>query len=335
MQAQQSQKVTFFDFNPPWEGDDSRLWLKQVILFLLCVGFYALFLLVGYTYQGSTLPTLFSGSEGTVHIVEFTAWFVTLFFYVDLVYVAWFKTERDKLAYKQTWTAQSLYHARYNTSFGLGFFIIFLFYIIRLGSNWIWNFDINVANINLSMTLAQTDPSFSYWYTFFAALLVAGGFGAYSQFLFQLERVMLGRKVPVLWVIPIIGIILIIFVPYNSHILTIPFTTGLQLPIDTYYLGMIIAWIGAALVPILYFILSKWYEYENPKFAKESLSQSRGFLLLSLAAFFNLNHDLYFVQGVAPVYGGILFGLEVVFSMFLGPLCNLVGFIMIRRVYKA
>jgi hypothetical protein len=270
-------------------------------------------------------------------VIEFTAWFVTLFFYVDLVYVAHFKAVRDNLTYQQTWTAQSLYHARYNAAFGWGFFIIFLFYIIRLGSNWIWNFDISVANIYQSIMIENSGsvPGFSYWYTFFAILLVAGGFGAYSQLLFQLERVMLGRKVPVLWVIPVIGIILIIFVPYSPDIITIPFTSTLKVYVDTYVLGMIIAWIGAALVPILYFIQSKWFEYENPQFAKDSLRQAKGFLLLSIAAFFNLNHELYFVQGVAPVYGGILYGLEVVFSMFLGPLCNLLGFIMIRRVYKA
>src|SRR5271157_2143749 len=332
MQAQQTQKVTFFDFNPPWEGEDPRLLFKEIILFILTAGFYALFLLVGYTYKGSYLPTYF---QDPVRIIEFTAWFVTLFFYVDLVYIAWFKTKRAKIAYQQTWTAQSLYHARYNTSFGFGFLIVFLFYIIRLGSNWIWNFDISVANIYQSTIIASTDPSFSYWYTFFAALLVAGGFGAYSQFLFQLERVMLGRKVPVLWVIPIIGIILIIFVPYAPDIMTIPLTSSLKIYVNTYVVGMIVAWIGAALVPFLYFILSKWYEFENPIFAKESLSQARGFLLLSIAAFFNLNHEIYFVQGVAPVYGGILYGLEVAFSMFLGPLCNLVGFALIRRVYRA
>ncbi len=64
------------------------------------------------------------------------------------------------------------------------------------------------------------------------------------------------------------------------------------------------------------------------------LKESRwiGFALFSIATWFSVNHQIYFAPGGAVV-GGLPYFAEVLFSMFLGPLCNFAGVFFVRRSY--
>ncbi len=320
-----SKVVVMETLNPPWEPKDPKIHWKQIGLLILTAAFYALFLFLGYyVIPDSNLPEYFSD---TVRIIEFTGWFVSLFFYIEIVQVALYKTKADKRYLAETKQMQPYLHKHHNRSFAVGFFLVFLFYIVRLGANWVFNFDIEAGNIFKAL-----DGLYTPWETLFGALLAAGGFGAYAQYLFIFERVALGHRKPIFWVIPVVGILMVIFAPYDTVVFDLQVVSGVHFAPKLFDVSLVLAWVGAAIVPLGFLVLYKRYKFHNPEYARECKDLWIGFLLISIATWFSINHQIYFA-GLAPVVGGLPYFFEVFFSMFLGPLCNFAGVFFVRRSF--
>ncbi len=317
--------VVMETLNPPWEPHDGKIHLKQIGLFILTATFYALFLFLGYyVIPDSNMPEYFTD---VVRIIEFTGWFVSLFFYLEIVQVAVYKTKADKRYLAETKEMQPYLHMHNNRSFAAGFFLVFLFYIVRLGANWVFNFDIEAGNIFKAL-----DGLVTPWEALFGALLAAGGFGAYAQYLFIFERVGLGHRRPIFWVIPVIGTLMLIFAPYNIVVFDLQVVSGVNFAPLLFNVSLVIAWVGSALVPVGFLILYKRYKFRNPDYAHQCKDLWIGFLLFTVATWFSINHQIYFAPGGAVV-GGLPYYGEVFFSMFLGPLCNFAGVFFVRRSY--
>lgn len=244
--------------------------------------------------------------------------------YVEMYLIARHKAKTTEIKWKISKNEEMHVSLVFNRAFGRLFLTFYIFYLLRLAFTFEFNF--NLPNCNIYEYLRGYCTLFE---TVYAAIVTTLGFIAYSFFLYSFEKTVMGRKYPLFWIIPPIGVALMIFVPYDLVVFTIPLYTGLAIPIHMYEFSLIIGWLGGMFVPILYFVMSKRFAYGNAATAKDCWRKGIGFLLLAIAAINSIN-----LPFLISANGGILYVLQVFFFAFLGGILTFAGIWNIRTAYR-
>src|SRR5271157_144702 len=315
------QKITFVTFHPNWETAEKNFWVKRFFLIVFAVIFLIAFISIGYSVPGSVMPATF---QDPLRIVEFSMWYFSTWFLIEMWFIALHKTHTTQIKYAMSKNEEMRISIQFNRSFGLLFLLIFVYYILKMIFRFIYDFAL--PNSNIFYYLEGKSTLFE---TAFMAFLVILGFGSYSQFIFTFERTVQGRKVPLFWIIPIVGICLMLFLPYNQIVFAIQFTTFWTLDATMYYFGIFFSLMGGIVVPILYFIMASRFSYRLPQTSKDCKRKGWGFALMAIAAIFNLNYPLQ-----TAALGGIVYAGEILIYVLLAPIFNLVGVLMVRTAYR-
>ncbi len=315
--------VTFQSFHPDWETIDSAFWRKRVLLFIFAA--VALYLLIYWGYSAKDYSQMPATFANPIHLIEFCLWAFNTFFFLEMWQIALHKTQTTRIKYELSKNEEMRVSIKFNRSFGILFVCIFFYYFLKLIFRYIFDFSLPNSNI-FKVFDGDSDP----FQTAFAAVEVILGFGAYSQFIYVFEKTVQGRKYPIFWIIPLIGVSMMILLDYKITVFTIEFTRDIVLSVPMYYFSMFFALLGGIIVPVLYFVMGKRFSFAGKdQVSQDCYRKGWGFALMAIAAIFNLNYDLIFVQA-----GGIALWAEIAFMIFLAPIFTFVGFLFVRSAYR-
>ena len=308
-------------FHPDWETIDKSLWIKRILLIIWTLAAYSIYIYIGYHLPGAAMPNLF---EDPIRVVEFSLWFFSTMWYVELYLIARHKTKTTQIKWELSHNEEMRVSIIFNQAFGRLFICLYLFYLLRMAFTFIFGFQLPNANI-WKVSQGFSTPI----QTAYADVVVILGFASYSIFIYAFELTVEGRKRPIFWVIPLAGVILMIFGPYDYVLFTITFTSQLVEPVLLYDFSLIVGWFGGVIIPLLYEIMARRFEYSLPETAKDCRKKGLGFVLLGIAAITSFNQEL-----TLAYMGGLPFDLEVLFRVLLGGLVTFVGIFLIRSAYR-
>ncbi len=331
-----SKPITLTTFHPDWEIVEKSFWMRRIVLMISGVFALIVVILVGFNLPGSVMPGLFTGEEKEWRILEFSFWFFNSVFFLEIVLIANHKTRTTQIKYNISKNEEMRVSITFNRSLSLLFIGIFIFTILKIIIKYILGLKFEDSNIwrylaGECLTPALTPLSQCDIRTWlFNALYVCIGFGSYSQFLYVFEKVVMGRKHPLLWLITPIGLFIMIFLPYDFILLRIPFTSTLIMEMPLYFFGQWLAMSGGIIVPILYLIMGRRFAFSgHEQTSKDCYLKGIGFTIAALGAVFDVVSPLAYLS-----WGGILAVAEVFIWVILAPLLTFIGIILVRKAYR-
>ncbi len=333
--APYSEDVLVKTFHPDWETVDTSFWAKRLTLILYSVALFAFYILLGYRvipvvmpWAPRNMPGIFGDpAEGGFRIAECALWFFSTMWYVEIYWIARHKVKTTQIKWELSHNEEMRVSMVFNKAFGRVFLSLYLFYVLRVPFTFVFGFELPDANWwrpTNSIGIPITTPERIY-----ADIVVFLGFASYSIFIYAFEKTVQGRKYPIFWVIPLIGVLMMFFVPYNMVLVVIPFTSDWHQPVYAYETALIVGWLGGIIIPALYEIMARRFKDRFPQTAKDCRMKGSGFILLGLAAITSFDNPLTLFY-----FGGITAWLEIFFVVFLGGSLTIFGLYLIRKAYR-
>ncbi len=317
-------------FHPEWETVDTSFWVKRLILILYSIALFSFYIYLGYNVipqlhlPNRTMPEIFAEP---IRIAECALWFFSTMWYVEIYWIARHKVKTTRIKWNLSHNEEMRVSMVFNKAFGRVFLSLYLFYILRVPFTFVFGFELPDANwwrpLN-SWGLPITTPERIY-----ADIVVFLGYASYSIFIYAFEKTVQGRKYPIFWVIPLIGVICMFFGKYDQVLFTIPFATGLSVDVKFYEFSLVVGWLGGIIIPILYEIMARRFSYKFPQTSKDCRMKGTGFVLLGLAAITSFDNPLNLYY-----YGGLTGWFELFFVVFLGGTLTIIGLYLIRKAYR-
>ncbi len=337
--APYSEDVLVRTFHPDWEMVDTGFWKKRLVLILYSIALFGFYILLGYRvipnvmpWAPRTMPGIFGDpEEGVFRIMEFSLWFFSTMWYVEIYWIAQHKVKTTKIKWELSHNEEMRVSMVFNKAFGRVFLSLYLFYVLRVPFTFVFGFELPDANwwrpLN-SIGIPITTPERIY-----ADIVVFLGFASYSIFIYAFEKTVQGRKYPIFWVIPLIGVMMMFFVPYNYVLITIPFTSTWHQPVYAYETALIVGWLGGIIIPLLYEIMARRFNQSTSLIMKATAKDCRmkgtGFVLLGIAAICSFDNPVNWLG-----MGGLPAWFELFFVMFLGGTLTIIGLYVIRKAYR-
>ncbi|HMF33510.1 MAG TPA: hypothetical protein VKK79_18955 [Candidatus Lokiarchaeia archaeon] len=319
------EKITFTTFHPEWETVEKAFYVKRILIVIFAIILIYLFVWFGFTWPQSKMAATFA-SQYPFHIIEFSLWCFSMIFMFEIGLIANHKIRTTKIKFKMSKNEEMRLSLFFNRSFFALFIMFFAFNVLKLVIRFIfyWNFwDSNIFH-------AMLDYPTNYipvWIT--NALYVLLGFTGYAQFVYAFEKVVMGRRIPYLWIIPVIGMAIMLFAPWDIVVFQIQFTSQLIWTMQMYYFGQWLAMFGGIAVPILYFVMGQRFSYGHPQTAQDCYRKGIGFTFAAIGGVFDVNQELVLAQ-----YGGILLFFDAFVWIFLASVLTIIGVLLIRSAYR-
>ncbi len=333
--APYTEEVLVRTFHPEWETVDTGFWVKRVVLILYSIALFAFYIYLGYNvipvvmpWAPRTMPGIFGDpTEGGFRIAECALWFFSTMWYVEIYWIARHKVKTTKIKWELSHNEEMRVSMVFNNAFGRVFLSLYLFYVLRVPLTFVFGFELPDANwwrpFN-SIGIAVSTPERIY-----ADIVVFLGYASYSIFIYAFEKTVQGRKYPIFWVIPLIGVLLMFFAPYDTILFTIPFTRDLIVDVRSYEFALVVGWLGGIIIPVLYEVMARRFSYKFPQTTKDCRMKGTGFIILGLAAITSFDNPLNLFK-----FGGITAWLELFFVVFLGGTLTIIGLYLIRKAYR-
>ncbi len=314
---------------------DTGFWKKRLVLILYSTALFAFYILLGYR----VIPYILPGASRTMagifgepgigpfRIMECALWFFSTMWYVEIYWIARHKVKTTKIKWELSHNEEMRVSMVFNKAFGRVFLSLYLFYVLRVPFTFVFGFELPDANwwrpLN-SILMPISTPERIY-----ADIVVFLGFASYSIFIYAFEKTVQGRKYPIFWVIPLIGVLMMFFVPYNMVLTTISFTSTWDQPVYAYETALIVGWLGGIIIPLLYEVMARRFKDRLPETSKDCRMKGTGFILLGLAAITSFDNPVnWFEMGGLPAW------FELYFVMFLGGTLTIIGLYLIRKAYR-
>jgi len=316
-------ELTFTTFHPDWETIEKRFWSKRVLLLVGFGAFVGIFIWIGLYWPNSVMISAFA-KDFPYHFIEFCLWLVAIPFLGEIGFIALHKIGTTRIKYEMSKNEEMRVSIQFNRAFFALFVLFFCFNILKLAIRFIFGYYFWDSNIWRAIT---DGVPLGGW--LLSALYVLLGFTGFAEFLFYFERVVMARKHPVLWVIPVIGMALMILGPWDAVLFELHFTSTLIASVTVYYFGQWMAVVGGIFVPILYFVMGSRFSYGHPQTSQDCYRKGIGFVVTAVAAVFDVNQELYFSS-----VGGLPFYLEAFTWTILAPLLTIIGVLLVRSAYR-